>query len=72
MSEDATHTLWCLIEGESTVFSVMAPLNTNINDLKELIRGKGVYGALRGVDAKDLILFKVRLFQSPYSECHRR
>ena len=47
--------LWCLIEGDSMPFKVTAPVNANINRLKELVRDD----ALRNVDASDLVLLKV-------------
>lgn len=58
-SDDEARTLWCLIEGESTPFKVMAHLNTDINDLKKVVREERKNGALRNVDASDLILWKV-------------
>jgi hypothetical protein len=51
--------LWCLIEGDSMPFEVTAPVNANINRLKEVVREKGKNGVLGNVDAKDLVLLKV-------------
>jgi hypothetical protein len=53
--------LTCLIEGESSLFSVKPKEDINIMDLKELIKEEGINGVLGRVDAKDLILWKVRM-----------
>jgi hypothetical protein len=52
--------LRCLIEGESAVFTVTVSANNEIGDLKDSIHEKGKNGVLRDVDAKDLVLLKVR------------
>ena len=59
MSDDAARTLWCLIESESAPFQVTAPVYASIYDLKVLVHEKCKNGALRNVDASDLILWKV-------------
>jgi Crinkler effector protein N-terminal domain len=51
--------LLCLIEGDSTVFQVKAPINNNVLDLKGLIREQRKHGVLSSVDAPDLVLWKV-------------
>ena len=51
-------TLTCLIEGESSLFSVEPKEDINIMDLRELIKEEGKNGVLGRVDAKDLILWK--------------
>jgi hypothetical protein len=59
MTSDIAHrTLWCLIEGDSTTFQVIAPVNANIDRLKELVHEK-CKNTLSNVDGKDLVLWKV-------------
>ena len=55
-----TISLWCLIDGDSRPFEVDAPVDVNVNRLKEAIRAKKERGFLRDVDASDLELWKVR------------
>ena len=62
ISDGTTHTLWCLVEGESIVFEVTAPANASINRLKELIREKGINVSKHAILAKDLVLLKVSPF----------
>jgi hypothetical protein len=62
IADDTIHILWCLVEGDSTVFEVTASVNASINRLKELVREKGKNGALGNIDAKDLVLLMVSLF----------
>jgi hypothetical protein len=52
--------LWCKIEGDSTPFQVMISSNAFVSTLKESILEKRKHGLLRGVDAADLTLRKVR------------
>ena len=52
--------LRCLVEGDSAPFTLTVPLNVEVGDLKEIVHEKGQNGALSGVDAKDLVLLKVR------------
>jgi hypothetical protein len=59
---DTIHTLWCLVEGDSTVFEVAASANASINRLKVLVREKTDKGSLRDVNAADLVLLKVSKF----------
>ena len=59
-SDDAAHKFWCLVQGSSKPFEVIAPVNASINRLQELVRKKKrKYVALRNADANDLILWKV-------------
>ena len=51
--------LWCLVEGDSTPFKVIAPLNADIDDLKTLVRERGINVAERTILAKDLTVWKV-------------
>jgi len=53
--------LWCLIhrESESIPFEVTAPINASVNQLKELVREKGVNITEHAVLAKNLVLYKV-------------
>jgi hypothetical protein len=54
-----TRALWCLIEGDSTLFEVTAPVTASIHRLKQLIHEERKNGVLRKVDASDLVLWKV-------------
>jgi Crinkler effector protein N-terminal domain len=58
MTDDTSRVLFCLIEGDSRPFKV-TPNKGDILDLKKLIQG-----VLRNVDAKDLVLWKVGLFNN--------
>ena len=60
MTDDTSRVLFCLIEGDSRPFKV-TPNKGDILDLKDLIRKNGV---LRNVLAKDLVLWKVGLFNN--------
>ena len=53
--------LTCLIEGESLPFLVKPKEDDHIMELKDLIQEKRNNGVLGGVDATDLILWKVRM-----------
>jgi hypothetical protein len=58
---DATYRIWCLVEGENTLFPVIASPALSIGELKDLIKEKGKNGVLNSTDAKDLNLWKVRM-----------
>jgi hypothetical protein len=55
---DPTHELWCLIEGDRVVFSVVVSTTTSVDELKEMIKNKNK-STLRLLDAKDIIVLKV-------------
>ena len=55
-----THTLWCLIDGDSTPFKITCQTNTDVDDLKRLIYADNNKGILRNIDAAGLMLWKVR------------
>jgi hypothetical protein len=57
----STYELWCLIEGDSTPFAVNAPYATYTFELKRLIHKRPESGILQGVDARNLILKKVKV-----------
>ena len=46
---------------DSSVFAVMTKEDINMMSLKKLIKEEGKNGVLANVDAKDLILWKVRM-----------
>lgn len=48
-----------LIKGDSTVFKVNELFGSDIIDLKKLVHQERENGALRDVDAKDLVLWEV-------------
>jgi Crinkler effector protein N-terminal domain len=50
--------LWCIIDGESQPFTVIAPIHSDIHELKELIYDK-IKNGLRDINAQDLDLWKV-------------
>jgi hypothetical protein len=56
--------LFCLVEGDSTVFEVTVAQHNKIAALKELVREKGIDIARSPVLAKDLVLLKVRALES--------
>jgi Crinkler effector protein N-terminal domain len=60
MSEN-TYRIWCLVEGEDTIFHVIASPTSFISELKEAIKEKWKESVLRGVDAGQLTLWKVRM-----------
>ena len=55
-------TLWCLVEGDTTYFSVVTLPTTSIGELKELIKIKKENTVSRKVDASNLNLWKVCCF----------
>jgi hypothetical protein len=61
MTDDAPRALTCLIEGETSLFRVKPTGSMDILELKDLIHEKGKNGVLSIVDAKDLVLWKVRM-----------
>ena len=55
--------LWCLVKGDSVPFMVTTPSNHNISQLQHIIHSEGTHGVFSGIDAKDLVLLKVSVFQ---------
>jgi len=62
--------LYCLLEGEANPFIVIADVGQNMLQLKDLIQGKKAL--LRSVDASDIVLWKVSMFQLPMYTFHLR
>ncbi|KAK2467014.1 hypothetical protein APHAL10511_001272 [Amanita phalloides] len=60
------HTLWCLLLGGRRPFKVTLPLNvdTDVDDLRELIHVKGINITKSTILAKDLILWKLNESES--------
>ena len=56
--DDSLRDLLCLIEGD-TIIPVSVAANKPIANLKDLIHAKGKSSAFGGIDAKDLVLWKV-------------
>ena len=56
---DATYRIWCLLEGENTLFPVLALPTISIGELKKLIKEEIAKGI--NVDAHHLTLWKVRM-----------
>lgn len=55
---DTPRQLYCLIEGESPIFSVEVPGNVSMDYVKELVHKDGI-GTKRAILPKDLVLLKV-------------
>jgi hypothetical protein len=62
---DETYVLFCLIEGDSDVFSVTTSPTTPIAELKKLIKEEGIDD--NTILAKHLTLWKVRMIMASYS-----
>jgi len=58
--DDTLRDLLCLIEGD-TVIPVSVAANKPISILKELVHAKGTNSVFRGIDAKDLVLWKLEV-----------
>ncbi|KAF8926231.1 hypothetical protein BGZ47_002836 [Haplosporangium gracile] len=61
---DTLITLFCLVDGESTSFPVKIESTETVGDLKKLIKTE-TPDTFNGVDAKDLILWKVSIPVAP-------
>jgi hypothetical protein len=61
MSDTTTYTLWCIADGDNTVFSVTVLSSISIDELKNKIK-EAKSNFLQRVDASDLTLSKVRYF----------
>ena len=57
---DDSRELVCLIEGDSSVFTVTVPGDCPIFKLKDFIHQKAIHGSKRVAAVQDLVLFKVR------------
>ncbi|KAH9978410.1 hypothetical protein BJV74DRAFT_888255 [Russula compacta] len=68
MSTAETYELWCLVEGDDTLFPVIASSTTSIGRLKVLIKDNGINAAEHAVLAKDLTIWKVDLPFPPKNE----
>lgn len=53
-----TRVIWCILKGDSVPFRIAAHIDATVDELKELIRSPKESGALRGIDAADLVLRK--------------
>jgi hypothetical protein len=58
---DTTYFIWCIVKGDTSLFHVNALPTICIAELKDLIKEQRKNGLLRGVFAKDLNLWKVRM-----------
>ena len=61
-------TLWCNVKGDPAIFFVEVPLEHTIAHLKKLARSERRQNVLSGIDAADLVLWKVRCFHDTYLE----
>jgi Crinkler effector protein N-terminal domain len=59
MRGDAARLLICIVEGESAVLQIKVPIDSSVLDIKKLVLEESRNGALRDVDSKDLVLWKV-------------
>ena len=57
MPEDKIYSIWCLIDGESQPFTILAKVDDNVDDLKRAIRLESP--SLRGAGPSGLLLWKV-------------
>jgi hypothetical protein len=64
MTDNNHRTVRCLAERDTKNFKVNISLASDVADLQEAIWDKGKHGVFRDVDAKHLILYKVRLIES--------
>ena len=69
MSHDSSRQLRCLIEGDSTVFTVTVSLEDEIGDLKKFIKKEREESILRNVDPNILVLWMVSPFHSRIQRC---
>jgi hypothetical protein len=69
MSENTYH-IYCLVEGNSAIFPVIASPTTSISMLKYLIKEKRKHGVLSNIDATDLTLWRVRMTMASDSHDH--
>jgi hypothetical protein len=58
---DTSYRLWCFVEGDNTVFPVIASSTLFIGELKDKIK-ENKSNLLQRVDASSLTLWKVRYF----------
>ncbi|KAH9968404.1 hypothetical protein BJV74DRAFT_968761 [Russula compacta] len=68
MSTAEAYKLICLVEGDDTLFRVIASSTLSIIELKYLIKEECQYGVLRGIDTKDLTIWKADLPFPPKNE----
>ena len=66
---DDTRVLFCIIQGDTNLFEVTVSTGKSISFLKEVIQKKRKNGALRDVDAADLVLWKVSHFIRNHPVC---
>jgi hypothetical protein len=59
MANDTHRMFWFLIKGDSNPFEIAVPDNASISRLQKLVWEERKNGALRGVDAADLMILKV-------------
>ncbi|KAF9342352.1 hypothetical protein BGX26_007713, partial [Mortierella sp. AD094] len=53
-------TLWCIIENDTTSFSVTIPSSQTVDDLKKTIHAANT-ATFKNIDSKALILWKARI-----------
>jgi hypothetical protein len=61
MSDDAFRVLFCLLDGETKVFQVKAPVDSTLLDVKELAKDKNSAFLTTDATRKDIVLWEVRL-----------
>jgi hypothetical protein len=61
---DANCTLSCLVKGDSAPFMITARLDDKISKLQSLVYKQKVMGILCDINAADLVLLKVGVFQN--------
>ena len=69
MADDEVRVLWCLIQGNSTVFKVTASVDVDVSDLKKLVQEEHKNGMLSTTDAADLELWKACNSRGKRGQC---
>jgi hypothetical protein len=59
---DTSYELWCLVQGDDTLFPIVTPRTTSIGVLKEHIKRARENTLFHKVDASSLDLWQVRYF----------
>jgi len=56
--------IYCLVQGDSRFFPVTTNSDGDVADLKKLIQEQRQHGILHNINAKDLVLWKVGVFNT--------
>jgi hypothetical protein len=64
--DDTVRILYCLLDGEATVFQVKLQADDILLELKDVIHERGKIGTIFNVDSNNLSVWKVRLMYIPW------